>query len=101
MRKQMTVSILASTLLFGSTLAAAQGEPAGVDFTKTTCEELAQQSDEDRAFGLIFYYGYLAGRANATTIDNARVSDQLLRVREYCAGNPQSTVIDAFAAALK
>jgi hypothetical protein len=30
-----------------------------------------------------------------------RRQQELLQVREYCAANPESTVIDAFVAALK
>ncbi|MBK5966707.1 hypothetical protein CCR95_22170 [Thiocystis minor] len=101
MRNLIPVSILTSILLFGSTQAAEQTSVTEVDFTQTTCHDLAQQSDEERAFALIFYYGYLAGRANATTVDDARVSEQLQRVRDDCTANPQSTVIDAFAHALR
>jgi hypothetical protein len=101
MRNLIPVSILTSILLVGSTQAAEQTSGSEVDFTRTTCHDLARQSDEERAFALVFYYGYLAGRANATTIDDTRVSEQLQRVRDDCTANPQSTVIDAFAAALR
>ncbi|MGF1614082.1 MAG: hypothetical protein ACFCVA_09275 [Gammaproteobacteria bacterium] len=43
----------------------------------------------------------LAGRTNASTIDDAQLADQLLKVRDYCMANPESTVIDAFVAALQ
>lgn len=105
MRNLLYVSILAGILVSSSGQAAeptaSQAEQAEVDFTKVTCNELAQQSDEERAFSLIFYFGYLLGRANATIIDDTRVSEQLLRVRAYCNERPESTVIDAFVDALE
>lgn len=95
-------TLLAASILLGSTVLAASQPAADVaDFTTTTCNQLAQESEESRAFALIFYYGYLAGRSNATTIDNSAVAGQLLKVRDYCASNPESTVIDAFIAALR
>jgi hypothetical protein len=101
MRDLILASALGSILVLACAQAAEPTDQTEADFTQTTCDDLAHQSDEERAFALIFYYGYLAGRANATTIDNAQVSEQLLQVREYCAANPESTVIDAFVAALK
>jgi hypothetical protein len=101
MRHQILAYLAASTLLAASAQAAEGTAPNGTDFTQTTCDQLAQETEENRAFALIFYYGYLAGRSNASTIDNAQVEDQLLKVRDYCTANPQSTVIDAFVAALK
>ncbi|WP_170265678.1 HdeA/HdeB family chaperone [Thiohalocapsa marina] len=93
--------ILPSMLAFGTTQSAEQTSAKEADFTQTTCQDLTRQSDEERAFALIFYDGYLAGRANTTTIDDTGVSEQLQRVREACTANPQSRVIDAFTAALR
>ncbi len=92
----------APLMLLGSpVLATPQPAADATDFTTTTCSQLAGESEENRAFALIFYYGYLAGRSNATTIDNAAVAGHLLKVRDYCTANPESTVVDAFVAALK
>jgi len=77
------------------------GETPGVtDVTQTLCSELAAGSEQDRAFSLMFYYGYFAGREGATTIDGSAVSGHLTAVRDHCNANPDSTVVDAFVAAL-
>lgn len=77
------------------------GESAAVtDVTQTRCSELAAGSELDRAFSLMFYYGYLAGREGATTIDGNAVSRHLEAVRDHCNANPDSTVVNAFVAAL-
>lgn len=96
------LTLFAASILAGApVLAASQPAAEPTDFTVTTCSQLAEESEENRAFALIFYYGYLAGRSNATTIDNSQVAAHLLKVRDHCAANPESTVIDAFVAALK
>ena len=92
---------MAAMLVVAPIHTAAQAEPAGADFTLTTCGELAGLTEEDRAFALIFYYGYLAGRSGATVLDNSVVSEHLLRVRDYCTANADSPVVDAFVAVLK
>jgi len=79
----------------------ADSSNAPADFTKTTCAELAAESTENRSFALMFYYGYMAGRSGATTMDEAQLPSQLTRVRDYCNIHPESTVVDAFIQALK
>jgi hypothetical protein len=101
MRLPIRTLFAASVLASAPVLSASQPATEATDITTTTCAQLAQESEENRAFALIFYYGYLAGRSNATTIDNALVAGHLLKVREHCTANPESTVIDAFVAALK
>lgn len=76
-------------------------EPIGAEITQTTCAELAEESELDRAFSLIFYYGYLAGKAGAETIDAGAVTGHLEAVRDFCNAHPDSTVIAAFVSALK
>jgi hypothetical protein len=98
----IAVATVALTLTATTFVTAAQEESDEVaDFTQTTCAELAAVSEADRAFSLIFYYGFMAGRSGATTIDNGAVSGHLDAVREYCTANPDSLVVDAFIAALK
>lgn len=92
---------MAAMLVLAPIHTVAQAEPADANFTLTTCGELAGLTEEDRAFALIFYYGYLAGHSGATAIDNGRVPEHLLRVRDYCTAHPDSPVVDAFVAALK
>ena len=90
-------AIAAAALLFASSTAPA-AEPT--DFTATTCTELAADTQESRAFALIFYYGYMAGVSGKTTLEDDKVAGHLVQVRDYCNANPKATVVAAFKAAL-
>ena len=70
------------------------------DVTLTTCAEVAEIPEMDRAFSLIFYYGYLAGRSGISVIDPELVPRHLELVRDYCNANPDATVIQSFTQAL-
>lgn len=92
----LTASLAISTLV-----PALAGEPVRTDVTRTTCADLGADTVENRAFALMFYYGYVAGRSGATEIEDAKVPGHLNAVRDYCNANPQSTIVQAFVAALK
>ena len=90
-------AIVAGSLLLASATAPA-AEPT--DFTATTCAQLAADTEESRAFALIFYYGYMAGVSGKTTVEDDKVAGHLVQVRDYCNANPTATVVAAFKAAL-
>ncbi|MEE4384690.1 MAG: HdeA/HdeB family chaperone [Pseudomonadales bacterium] len=92
---------IAAALMFLCTTAAATEAPERADVTATTCAELAEGTELDRAFSLLFYYGYLAGREGITVIDPDAVPGHLEAVRDFCNANPDSSVIDAFVSALQ
>ena len=101
MRNSVLIAVAIAAMLPAVTVFADEADGAVSDVTELTCSELALATEENRAFALMFYYGYLAGRSNVTVIDNSLVADHLLRVRDYCISNAESTVIDAFVAALR
>lgn len=70
--------------------------PSESDVTQVTCGELAMESETDRAFALVFYYGYLAGQEAVEIIDSDLVAGHLDAVRSFCNENPEATVIEAF-----
>lgn len=93
-------ALLATCSLMTGTPASA-AEPAVTDFTKTTCAELAGDTEENRAYALMFDYGYMAGRSNEATLQDAKVPGHLAAVRDYCNANRTSTVVQAFVNALR
>lgn len=101
MRNSMLSVAAVAVVLWAGAVAAQDSETAASDVTQVSCSDLALATEENRAFALMFYYGYLAGRSNVTVIDNSLVADHLLQVRDYCLSNPESTVVDAFVAALR
>ena len=60
------------------------------------CAAILTASDDDRAAVGMFYYGYLAARANTRVIEVAAIEPQLRQVFATCAGNPNMTILDAF-----
>jgi hypothetical protein len=103
--RALTVAI-AALAVTGVTHAADEAESADIvttsqNITKTTCGDLAAQSQEERTVALIFYYGYLAGLSGAVTVDESKVEGQLVAVRDFCNSHEDATVIAAFVAALK
>jgi hypothetical protein len=102
-KRNLLVAIAACALFAGSVPAQESGdatEETVMDVTAATCGELAEATEMDRAFSLMFYYGYLAGREGIAEIDGAAVPGHLEQVRDYCNANPDATVIGAFVAAL-
>jgi hypothetical protein len=45
--------------------------------------------------------GYMAGRSNEATLQDAKVPGHLAAVRDYCNANPTSTIVQAFVNALR
>jgi hypothetical protein len=72
--------------LRGAAAGAATGWVAGTDSRKAAMRGAA--------------LGVVIGGVEAAA-ENSVVSEHLLRVRDYCAANPDSPVVDAFVAALK
>jgi hypothetical protein len=101
--RSLAAVIVAITVTGAASAAEAGGDVASTspNLTRTTCSDLAAQSEEERAASLIFYYGYMAGLSGAVTVDESRVEAQFLAVRDYCNSHPEASVIAAFVAALK
>ena len=103
-KRNLLPAIAACALFAGAAAAQESGDAleqaAMMDVTAATCGELAEATEMDRAFSLMFYYGYLAGREGIAEIDGAAVPGHLERVRDYCNANADATVIGAFVAAL-
>jgi len=78
----------------------AQVAPGTWDVDRVRCSDLLAASDEDRASAAMFYYGYLAAKAEIHVIDVGRISDNVGRVMEECAETPTMTVPEAFLRAL-
>jgi hypothetical protein len=100
MLQRTLLAVAVAVLVAGPAAAAEDPVTSAQDLTRTTCSDLAAQSQEERALSLIFYYGYMAGRAGAVSIDGSAVSGHLNMVRDHCNANPSQTIVDVFAKAL-
>jgi hypothetical protein len=105
MKNPVRVVVAALAVSFSSVAAAQEGAvdtaPVSTEFPHTSCSQLAALSEQERAFSLIFYYGYMAGRSAATTVEDAAVAGHLASVRDYCNAHPDARVVEAFVSALK
>ena len=83
-----------------SPAADAQVAPGKWDVERVRCSDLLGASDDDRASAAMFYFGYLAAKANIQIIDVNKISDNLGKVMEQCSATPGATVPQAFREAL-
>ena len=60
------------------------------------CRAILSESDDDRAFIGMFYYGYLAAKLNLDVIDTSRIEGDLRHVFETCRDHPDMTIVAAF-----
>jgi len=65
------------------------------------CSDLLGADDDDRAAGVMFYYGYLAAKAGIRVIDVSKIDDNVGKVMNQCAAMPNLTVPQAFRQALR
>jgi HdeA/HdeB family len=83
-----------------SPVADAQVAPGKWDVERVRCSDLLDASDDDRESAAMFYYGYLAAKADIHVIDVSKISDNLGKVMEQCSATPGVTVPQAFRDAL-
>jgi hypothetical protein len=79
----------------------AQVAPKKWDVERVRCSDLLHASDDDRASAVMFYYGYLAAKANIHVIDVSKIEDNIGKVMKQCEASPTMTVPAAFRYALK
>jgi hypothetical protein len=79
---------------------AAQVAPGRWDVERARCSDVLGASDDDRAASMMFYYGYLAAKANLHVIDVTKIEGNVHKVMDQCAATPAMTVPHAFRTAL-
>lgn len=70
--------------------------PSTVDLAKVTCRSVLQMSDEDRAYTLIFFHGYMSGRNRENLIDTAQLYTITGRIADACTARPETPLIQVF-----
>jgi hypothetical protein len=79
----------------------AQVAPKKWEVARVRCSDLLHASDEDRASAVMFYYGYLAAKANIRVIDTSKIESNVGKVMKQCEAVPTMTMPAAFRQALK
>jgi pyruvate/2-oxoglutarate dehydrogenase complex dihydrolipoamide acyltransferase (E2) component len=78
----------------------AQVAPHKWNVERVRCSDLLASADDDRASAVMFYYGYLAAKANIHIIDVSKIADNIGKVMKQCSSTPATTVPQAFRQAL-
>lgn len=69
--------------------------PSQIDITKVTCSDLTSATPLDRAAIVMFYWGYAAAKANATTFKTGILQSATHALMTECAGNASEPVLNA------
>ncbi|MBV8082741.1 MAG: hypothetical protein JOY86_07190 [Candidatus Eremiobacteraeota bacterium] len=68
------------------------------DLTKLTCAQMLDADVLDRSSVMMFYWGYVAGKAGATAFDTTGMEAKTARVMQTCMNNPKMTLFAAIDA---
>lgn len=69
-----------------------------VDIVKVTCGDLLSSQVTDRAAVVMFYWGYDAAKANATTFKTGLLKGATEKLVQYCESHHSATLMDAVKA---
>jgi hypothetical protein len=85
-------------LAFAMLLAAASTQHAQaemVDMSTITCAQLGTMNEDDGSLFLIWLDGWLAGQADATTLDVDDLTSQIDGIAKECEASPELSVMNA------
>ena len=89
----MQRSILAG-FAFTALLISTAHAQVSIDVSKITCDQMRSKMANPVAVAL-WLNGYYAGKRNDTTIDVISLDRNAEKVSEYCASNPEATLMKA------
>jgi HdeA/HdeB family protein len=90
------LAVFAFVALLGAAPAPSSPQPAArIDITKVTCNDLLKSSPLDRAAVVMFYWGYAAAKAGASSFRTNVLQTATQHVMTLCAKNPSETMMQA------
>lgn len=93
------ISLALLALAAAGSVAAQDQAPAGLkDYT---CWMLLTEPEENQGSAEVFYLGFALGRAGIELADEAAYKQAIADVIKRCQSEPETKVVDAFAAAIK
>ena len=97
MRYNAAIALVALCGATGLVPAAAQtaAPAAQVDIAKVTCDDLRSATPLDRSAVVMFYWGYAAAKAGATTFKTGLIKRATTALMSECAAHDGETVLDA------
>lgn len=88
-------------LAFSTTGGVAAQDQAPVGLKDYTCWMLLTEPEENQGSAEVFYLGFALGRAGIELADEASYKQAIADVLKRCQSEPDTKVVDAFAAAIK
>lgn len=87
---------LSATLLAASlALAAAPATAQKLDLSTVKCKEFMESGKDNVAFVLMWMHGYFADQEAPPIVDFDRMKEDAGKLGEYCAKNPDNSIITA------
>jgi len=105
----MTIRTLAAAFCVAGTAAFAAPaladshamSPDSIEIAEFSCRDLLGLPDQEREFGLIYYTGYMDGKAGATAMNDAEKGELTDKVLGLCLDDPSTALLTAFENAMK
>lgn len=92
------ILLLALAMIAATPAAAPESAPSSlVDITKLTCKDLRDASPLDRSAVVMFYWGYAAAKANATTFRTGLLKNATTALIRECDTNESETILSAMS----
>lgn len=95
------IPFLIAGLLATAAVAAQADAEAPQKLADYTCWQLLTEPEETQGSAEVFYLGYALGRAGTELADEAAYKQAVADVLKRCQSEPDTKVVDAFAAAIK
>jgi len=95
----LAVAAVLVALVAGEARGQVRVSPRVIQIDKVTCAELLAEHGDVRDRLLIYLNGYLDGRRQQRTWDEAVVGQRIERALDRCKSNPSATVLDTFSKA--
>ncbi len=94
----MRPALIFALVLLGAVTPAPEAPPAAqFDITKLTCKDLRDASPLDRSAVVMFYWGYAAAKANATTFKTGVLKNATAALMKECDANESETILSAMS----
>jgi hypothetical protein len=67
-----------------------------VDLAQVTCQSVLKMSDQDRAYTLIFFHGYMSGKNGEKLVDTAQLTAITGKIADSCTARPETPLMEVF-----
>jgi HdeA/HdeB family len=92
------IALAFALMLVGAVTPAPEAPPASrIDIAKLTCKDLRDASPLDRSAVVMFYWGYAAAKANATSFKTGVLKNATTALMQECDAHESETILAALS----